>query len=137
MTTRRAEAGLAYVEVMVALLLVTVCLVPALGALQSALLGSQALADAATCDTLLRNRMEEVLGKPYSVLLAETNLSGGNTPGSVSAALSDPAGPARRIVIVYRTDGTAVSAADTGLIRVRVAWEAGGTGLESMRSKWF
>jgi len=78
-----------------------------------------------------------VLGKPYSLLLAQTNLSGGNTTTSVSVALSDAVGPNRRIVILYRTDGSAVSATDTGLLRVRVAWEAGGTGLESLRSKWF
>jgi hypothetical protein len=140
MTTRRmrlAQRGLAYLEVMVALVLVMTALVPALNALSSSLLGSQALADAATRDTQLRNRMDEVMGKPYSLLLAQTNLSGGNTTTSVSVALSDAVGPNRRIVILYRTDGSAVSATDTGLLRVRVAWEAGGTGLESLRSKWF
>ena len=143
MTTVRAVrrsariAGIAYVEVLVALMLVVVALVPALEALQSGIRGAQTLGAIAGRDASLRGKMEEVLAKPYDVLLAETNLSGGNTTTSVSAALSDAAGQERRIVILYRTDGSAVSAADTGLLSVRVAFEVGGTALETMRAKWW
>lgn len=133
----RRQRGFAYVEALVALVLVAVALVPMLDALSSATLNSQALADAASRDALLRTKMEEVLSKPFALLNAETYLSGANTTTAVSAALSDPAGTPRRIVIVYRWDGTALTASDVGLVRVRVAWEAGGTGLEVLRSKWF
>ena len=129
--------GLAYIEVIVALVIVVVALVPALNAMQSGLRGSQLLGAIAARDTSLRGKMEEVMAKPFDTLNAETFLSGGNTTASVSTALSDAAGAERRIVILYRTDGSAVSASDTGLVRVRVAYEAGGTALESMRSKWW
>lgn len=121
---------------MVALVLIAMALVPALNALQVDTRGSQALVNIAARDALLRAKMEEVLAKPFDTVNAETFLSGGNTTTSVSAALSDAAGPDRRIVILYRTDGSAVSSSDTGLVRVRVAWEAGGTALETLKSKW-
>lgn len=133
--TTRAN-GLAYLEVMVALVLVAMALVPALNALQIDTRGAPALVSIAARDALLRAKMEEVLAKPFDTINAETFLAGGNTTTSVSTALSDAAGPDRRIVILYRTDGTAVSASDTGLVRVRVAYEAGGTALETLKSKW-
>jgi hypothetical protein len=135
--SRHLQRGLAYVEVMVALVLVTSALVPMLGAMDNATLNSQPLTDAATRDAQLRSKMEDVLSRPFATLNAETYLSGGNTTTSVSANLSDAAGPQRRIVIVYRSDGTALTASDVGLVRIRVAWESGGTGLEVLRSKWF
>lgn len=131
------EGGLAYIEVMVALVLVVMALVPALNALQTDTRGAPALVAIAARDALLRAKMEEVLAKPFDTVNAETFLAGGNTTTSVSTALSDPAGPDRRIVILYRTDGTALSSSDTGLVRVRVAFEAGGIALETLKSKWF
>lgn len=130
--------GLAHVEVMVALVLISVALVPALDTLQTNTRGVPALLSVATRDALLRAKMEEVLAKPFDAVNAETYLSGGNTTTSVSAALSDPSGPDRRVVILYRTeDGSQVSTNNTGLVRVRVAWEAGGTALETLKSKWW
>lgn len=134
---RSASAGLAYLEVMVALLLIIMALVPALNALQTDARGTPALVAVSARDALLRAKMEDVLAKPFDTVNAETLLAGGNTTASVSAALSDAAGPDRRIVILYRTDGSAVSGSDTGLVRVRVAWEAGGTALETLKSKWW
>lgn len=131
------SAGLAYIEVLVALVLVVMALVPALEALRSGVRGSQILGTIATRDALLRAKMEEVMAKPFDTLYAETYLSGGNTTTSVSTALSDATGAERRIVILYRTDATAPSSSDTGLVRVRVAYEAGGTALETLKSKWF
>jgi Tfp pilus assembly protein PilV len=133
----RRQRGFAYVEALVAVVLVAMALVPALDALESASLNSQALADAGSRDAQLRAKMEEVLSKPFATLNAETYVAGANTTTAVSAALSDAAGPTRRIVIVYRWDGTALTAGDVGLVRVRVAWESGGLGLEVLRSKWF
>lgn len=129
--------GLAYIEVMVALVLAVMALVPALSALQGSVRGSQVLGAIAARDTSLRGKMEEVMSLPFDTLNAETFLTGGNTTSSVSAALSDAAGAERRIVILYRTDGSVLSSADTGLVRVRVAYEAGGTALETLKAKWW
>jgi Tfp pilus assembly protein PilV len=137
--TRRAVAqGFAYVEVLVALVLVVVALVPALEALQSGVHASREAGGVASKDALLRAKMEEALARPFDELNAQTFLVGGNTTASVSAALSDASGAAdRRVVILYRSDGSALSSADTGLLRLRVAYEAGGLALETMKSKWW
>ncbi len=135
---RPGRSGYAYVEVLVTLVLTAVALVPALEALQSGVIGSSVLLSVVDRDALLRAKLEEVLARPFDTLNAETFLGGGNTGSSVSAALSDAAGAAdRRLVILYRTDGAALSAADTGLLRIRVVYEAGGTALETMKSKWW
>jgi hypothetical protein len=131
-------SGLAYLEVMVALVLVVMALVPALNSLQTDTRGGPALVSIAARDAVLRAKMEEVLAKPFDTVNAETFLSGGNTTTSISTALSDAAGPDRRIVILYRTeDGKDASGNDTGLVHVRVAFEAGGIALETLKSKWF
>jgi hypothetical protein len=134
---QRRIGGLAYVEVLVALVLVATALVPALEALQSSVRSGPVLTSAAARDAQLRAKMEEVLSLPFETLNAETFLAGGNTTSSVSSALSDAAGADRRVVILYRSDGSALSAADTGLVRIRVAYEAGGVALETMKSKWW
>lgn len=139
MTPTCRPRGVAYIEVMVALVLVVSALIPALDALQIGVRSQAVLAGSAVSrDAALRAKMEEVLAKPFETLYAETYLTGGNTTSSISTALSDAAGEQRRIVILYRTDGSALSATDTGLVRVRVAYETGGgNALETMRSKWW
>lgn len=138
MSALRHRHGLAYVEAVLATVMVAILLAPALNALSTGLMGHQ-VADTQTEQALaLQNKLDEVLTKPYSVLLAETYAAGGNSKTSVSLTLSDPAGSPRRIVTLYRTTGSDVAATDTGLLRVRVAWEgaAAESGLAALRSKW-
>lgn len=138
MSTRPLHRGLAYVEAVLATVMVAVLLAPALNSLSTGLL-SQEVSETQNTQTLsLQSKMDEVLAKPYSVLLAETNQVGGNTKTSVSLALSDPVGSPRRIVTIYRTNSSDVSVTDTGLLRVRVAWDGApsGSGLVALRSQW-
>lgn len=139
MKTPQHPLGLAYVEALLATVMVAVLLVPALNALSTGLLGAEVRSELGSQALSLQNKLDEVLAKPYSTLLAETNELGGNSTSSVSASLSDPPGPARRIVTIYRTQGSsAVSVTDTGLLRIRVAWEGApiNSGLVALRSKW-
>lgn len=131
-----AQAGLSYVEVLVATVLVVVALVPALNALQTGIAGSTVHQVEAARLNSLRSKMEEVLAKPFNTLYAQTYLSG-NSDTTPSAAFSDPAVVDRRIVVLYRYDGSAATAADSGLLRIRVAFEAGGAGLETLRGRWW
>jgi hypothetical protein len=133
----RGAPGFAHLEALVAIALVAVALVPALQALQAGVSGGRALGDIATLDAGLREKLEEVLAKPFAELNAETYLPGGNTTSSVSASLSDPVGPARRVVILYRSDGSSVSSADTGLLRIRVARDGSDTALETLKARWW
>ena len=136
-TPRRAQWGFSYIEVVVATGLVIVTLVPALDALRSGILGSAVHATEAGSQARLRAKMEEVLARPFTSLYALTYATGGNSPTSIEATLSDPAGPERRIVTLYRADGAIATAADTGLLRIRVAFEAGGTPLETLTGRWW
>jgi hypothetical protein len=123
-----AIGGFSYVEILLSVVLLAVLLVPAVEALQTAILGRPTAA--ATPGTLaLQSKMEQVLAAPFSRIYGESYAAGGNTPTSVSALFSDAAGtPDRRIVVIYRYDASTktLSGADTGLAYVSVYYEAQG-----------
>ena len=118
-----------------ATVLVVVALVPAMDALQAAVTGSTVHQTEATKQQQLQSKIEEVLAKPFDDLYAQTYLSGNST--SANAALSDAASTGRRIVVLYRYDGSAKTANDSGLLRIQVAFEAGGPTLETLKGRWW
>ena len=133
----RRQRGLSYIEVVVATVLLVVMLVPAFDALQSGFLGASVHASETAGQHRLRGKMEEVLAKPFTSLYAITYAIDGNSATAVVAALSDASGPDRRVVTLYRVDGATLSAADTGLLRIVVAYEAGGPTLETLKGRWW
>jgi Tfp pilus assembly protein PilV len=135
------QGGFSYVEILVSVVLLMILLVPAMEALQSGVAGGQGASIAAR-QLALRDKMEQVLAKPFAELYAQTYMPGGNTTGSVSVALSDPAGAAnRRNVVLYRYDASAaaLSTGDTGLVHVSVYYESEGSarGLSSLVGGWW
>jgi hypothetical protein len=135
------QGGFSYVEILVSVVLLMVLLVPAMEALQSGISGGQGASIAAR-QLALRDKMEEVLAKPFAELYAQTYMPGGNTTGSVSVALSDPPGAAnRRNVVLYRYDASAaaLSTGDTALVLVSVYYESEGSarGLSSLVGGWW
>ena len=140
--THRRQRGFSYVEVLLSVVLLAVMLAPALDALQSALAGNQGGAAELARQLALRDKMERVLARPFTELYVQTYAPGGNTASSVSASLSDPVGtPERRTVVLYRYDGSAaaLSAADTGLVRILVYYESEGAGraLTTLVGRWW
>ena len=136
-----ATRGFSYAEVLLSVVLLAVLLVPALDALQGAITGSPAVA-AAPAAAGLQSKMEQVLAAPFSKLYAESYAAGGNTASSVSAAFSDAAGaPERRLVVVYRYDALlrTLASTDTGLLFVKVYYEAEGPGgaLNTLVGRWW
>lgn len=84
---RKQCAGLTLFEAVLALLLLAVCLAPALDALRDAIAHAPS-ADAAARDLdCVSSRMELVLAEPYQRLLASAGNPG--TPSSYSAAAGD------------------------------------------------
>jgi Tfp pilus assembly protein PilV len=139
--THRHQRGFSYVEVLLSVVLLAVMLAPALDALQSGVAGNQG-AELVARQLALQDKMERVLARPFNELYVQTYAPGGNTASSVSAALSDPVGtPERRTVVLYRYDGSAaaLSAADTGLVRVLVYYENEGAGraLTTLVGRWW
>jgi len=139
---RRDERGFSYVEILLSVVLLTALLVPALQALQSSVAGGQSPSLAARQLTL-RDKMEQVLAKPFADLYAQTYLAGGNTT-SANGPFSDPVGAAgRRNVVLYRYDASAgalnPNPNDTGLVFVSVYYEAEGSanGLNTLVGRWW
>ncbi len=141
LSNRLHPRGFSYVEILLSVVLLTVLLVPALQALQTGIAGGQNSSLAARQLTL-RDKMEQVLAKPFADLYAKTYLEGNTTSASVS--LSDPASaPDRRMVVLYRYKASASAGAwdggDTGLMFVSVYYEAEGSanGLNTLVGRWW
>ncbi len=136
------QRGFSYIEILLSVVLLTVLLVPALRALQSGVAGGQNSSLAARQLTL-RDKMEQVLAKPFADLYAQTYLAGGNTT-SANVPFSDLAGaPGRRNVVLYRYDASTGASNpnlnDTGLLYVSVYYEAEGSvnGLNTLVGGWW
>lgn len=83
---QRAAAGMTLVEAVIALLLLSVCLIPAANALRGAIAAPGNTAQAGRNLDCVSARMETVLAEPYDRLLAAAGALG--TPSAYSAAAS-------------------------------------------------
>jgi len=95
-TRRNASAGMTLLEAVLALLLLSVCLVPAANALRGAVaapLDNEAAARQLDC---VSSRLETVLAEPYGRLLAK---AGNLTTPSAYSSLQDGACPAVSVFI--------------------------------------
>ncbi len=133
--------GFAYVEVLVAVVLLAVLLAPALNALTNGVRGTSV--EPATNHLNLRNKMEAVLSQPFSALYAGT---GGSCTNAVTdiTGFSDASGSTdRRVVVIYRFNyaTSACTTSDTGLLMVKVFYESGGgvpaSSLYALTGKWW
>ena len=121
----KREAGLGYVELLVAVALLAAIAVPALESLRDALAAPARIAEVGATDALATSRLESVLAMPASTLVP---LAGAATTPS---ALSDAAGSnPRRLVYISRYDaansdgdGNPYTGGDDSLLWVEVAIE--------------
>lgn len=136
---RRAEAGLSYVEVLVATLILAASLVPALDALKAGLDGMRIHEDLARERHHLMSKLEEVLADPFLTLSAVASASPSPT---TPTPYSDPVAAAdRRLVYVFRYDGDDAdgdgdpfTGVDSGLVWVRVAVQGTPHAIETLTS---
>ena len=148
--TTHHQTGLTYVEVLIAMVLIAVALVPALEALRTGMLGTEIVQSSTSQHYAVTARMEEMLGEQHGALVAAAALAGHPmTPSSYS----DPVGiPDRRLVYValydadnLDGDGDVFTVLDpnldgdsdpytgfTGLVWVRVELEGSVTAFESL-----
>jgi hypothetical protein len=139
-TPQISQCGFSYTEVLLSIVLLVILLVPAMQALNSAILGGSN--NVASKQLALRSKMEEVLSKPYQTLYYETSLSGGNTTSSVSSNYSDASGVTdRRVVVLYRYDTTtnALSTSDTGVLFVSVYFvnDGNANAINTLVGRWW
>lgn len=135
-------AGLSYVEVLVAVALISITLLPAIEALYPAVQGTELLQSRTELHYHLTARLEEVLAEPFADLDAEAQSIGDPTVASV--IYSDAtATPDRRLVFLSRydadnTDGDAdfFTGIDEGLIWIRVEIEGTDQAIERLTSQY-
>lgn len=134
--SRQHQRGFSYAEVLLSVILLAILLVPAMQALNTAILGGSN--NLAAKQLSLRSKMEEVLGHPFNELYSKAS----TTSTSTASSLSDASGTVdRRVVVLYRYDVTtdAISTNDTGLIYVSVYYEAEGSAnaLNTLVGRWW
>ena len=135
----RLKRGFAYIEVVVAIVLIAVALIPALDALQSGMQASAVLAEGNSLPLHLQEKMQLLLAEPLETLdgLAAQDNPAGSTPTSPSARYSDGAGDSRRRLVYlsrFDPDTNTFTANRTGLVWVKVMIEGGGQALQTLTS---
>ncbi len=129
--------GFYYVEILVAILLITIALIPTLESLSTAQLGSSIQKSLSTQHFSLNAKLEEVLAEPYSSLTAAAAISASPT---VITNYSDANGSVdRRLVYLFGYDGdnadgddNPFTGVDDGLMWVRVEIEHSAQYVESL-----
>jgi Tfp pilus assembly protein PilV len=110
-------AGFAYIEVLVAVLLLTLCVLPAANAIKNGLNAADAAPARAAALRCMRDKMEAVLAEPYANLLAARK-------GKQQTSYTELAGGGcveRRVYIdVYPSNGSIDASGWTALLRVDV-----------------
>ena len=136
LASHKTQAGIYYAEVLLAVILLVILLVPAMQSLNASLMVNAG--DFAARNLQLSSKMEEVLSKPFNELYAEASTSSTTT----ISTYSDSATTAnRRIVVLYRYDinTNTLSSNDTGLIYVSTYFEADGpsNALNTLLGRWW
>ncbi len=95
------QAGLSYVEVLVATLLIAIALVPMLESLQPGLQGSEIQQQQSRVHFALRGKLETVLAEPFASLDAAATAAGSH---SAASSYSDLAAAVPHEVFIWRYD---------------------------------
>ena len=142
MIVRQLEAGLTLVEVLVSIVLLAVLLVPAISALQTAIVGAEVHGDAATSHYRLTSRLEELLVEPFASLSDAATAAGSPTTAST---YSETAGtPGRMLVYLSHYDGDnadgdndSFTGTEADLLWLRVEIEGSTNALETLRARGY
>ena len=142
MIARKQQAGLTLVEVLVAVMLLLIILVPAMEAIRGSVTGAEVHNEFASSQFRLTSRMEELLAEPFSNLEAAATAAGS---ASVASSYSDAAGPPGRLIVYLSpydgdnadADDDPFTGADPGLLWIEVKAEKTVHSLQTVRAKGF
>jgi prepilin-type N-terminal cleavage/methylation domain-containing protein len=136
----RSQSGLTLVEVLVAIALLAIVIVPAVRALQTSIVGANVHSDVTGVHYQLTSRMEQLLAEPFANLDAAVVAAGNpTTPSSYSEA---PGTPGRLLVYLgfydgdnADGDGVPSTGTDPDLIWIRVESEGSPHGIETITAR--
>ncbi len=119
------QSGLTLVEVLVAMTLLAVLLVPAMRALQTGVIGAEVHGDLASSHFRLTSRLEELLAEPF-VDLSDAAIAAGAP--TTATTYSDAAGPPGRLLVYLSfydgdnadADNDPFTGTDSDLLWIRV-----------------
>ena len=142
MIVARQQRGLTLVEVLVAVIILAVVMIPAISALQTGAVGSAVHADVTSSHHRVSARLEQLLAEPFADLSAAAIAAGG--PG-IASSYSDALGPpARLVVFLSHYDGDNADAdndpftgTDAGLMWIRVDIEGSVHTLQTIKAQGF
>lgn len=142
MMTRKQQAGLTLVEVLVAVMLLLIILVPAMEAIRTSVTGAQVHSELASSQFRLTSRMEELLAEPFTALEDAATAAGS---ASIETSYSETAGsPGRLVVYLSPYDGDNADAdddpftgTDPGLLWIEVKAEGTVHSLRTVRAQGF
>lgn len=137
---RQYDAGISYVEVLIATALIALAMVPAIDGLQAGLQGAEAHVEMTEAGFHLASALEEVLAQPFASLDAAATAAGHfKTPTSYSDALGSER---RRLVYLWRYDaddadgdGDRFTGGEDDLLWVRVELENTSRALETLTAR--
>ncbi len=136
----RREAGLSYVEVLVATLLIAIALVPMMEALGPGLQGAQIHRDRAEVHFVLAGKLEEVLAEPFEDLDAAATAAGDY---KVATGYSDAAATVPHEVFIWRYDvdnadgdNDVFTGGEDDILWIRVATADSATDLQTLLSRY-
>ncbi len=140
--TRRRQQGLTLVEVLVAIALLAVMLVPAINALTTSSQGAEVHRDIAGNHFRLTSRLEELLAEPFADLEAAATAAG--SP-QTATTYSEASGVPGRLVVYLSAcdgdnadgDGDLFTGTDDGILWIRVQVEDTVHDLQTIRAQGY
>ena len=135
------EQGFTYVEVVLAVLLISLALVPALNAIRTNIAANRVQQSLISSTYAVASKMEYVLAQPYGSLAAAAAAGGG--PANPTT-YTDPAGTPTRVFVYLASydgdnadgDNDPLTGGDAGILWVRGALEDGAMAMESLASQY-
>ncbi len=136
----RCEAGLSYIEVLVATLLIAIALVPMMEALGPGLQGARIHRDQAGVHYALAGKLEDVLAQSFDDLDAAATAAGDY---KIATTYSDLAASIPQEVFIWRydvddadSDGDVFTGGEDDILWIRVATTDASTDLQTLLSRY-
>lgn len=142
MIRRTNQFGLTLVEVLVAVTLLTILLIPAMRALQTSVTGADVHSDLTSSHFRLTSRLEELLAEPF-VDLSDAAIAAGAP--TTETAYSETAGPPGRLIVYLSlydgdnadADNDPFTGTDSDLLWIRVEVEDTVHTLQTIRASGY